>query len=50
MGDADAPAQVVEQMKADLGEPDIVVNNVGGSMGTSDVINSSMEDFAMVST
>ena len=48
MGDADAPAQAVEQMKADLGEPDIVVNNVGGSMGTSDVINSSVEDFAMV--
>ncbi len=48
MGDADAPAQVVDQMKADMGEPDIVVNNVGGSMGTSDVINSSVEDFAMV--
>ena len=48
MSDPDAPAQAVKQMKADLGDPDIVVNNVGGSMGTSDVVNSSIEDFEMV--
>ncbi len=48
MGDPDAPTQAVEQMISDLGEPDIVVNNVGGSMGTSDVVNSSLEDFGMV--
>ncbi len=48
MGQADAPETVVQRMTSDLGEPDIVVNNVGGSMGTSDVINSSIEDFAMV--
>lgn len=48
MGDEEAPAEAVSRMSSDLGEPDIVVNNVGGSMGTSDVVGSSLEDFAMV--
>ena len=48
MGDESAPAEAVERMNSDLGAPDIVVNNVGGSMGTSDVIGSSLEDFEMV--
>ena len=48
MGDEAAPAEAVSRMSSDLGEPDIVVNNVGGSMGTSDVIGSSIEDFELV--
>ena len=48
MGDQDAPGQAVDRMKSDLGDPDIIVNNVGGSMGTSDVVNSSLGDFEMV--
>ncbi len=48
MGDPDAPGEAVSRVKSDLGDPDIVVNNVGGSMGTSDVVNSSLEDFGMV--
>ncbi len=48
MSDEEAPAEAVSRMRSDVGEPDIVVNNVGGSMGTSDVIGSSLEDFAMV--
>ena len=31
-----------------MGQPDILVNNVGGSMGTSDVVASSIDDFNMV--
>lgn len=48
MGEPDAPAQVFDAVRADLREPDILVNNVGGSMGTSDVVGSSLEDFGMV--
>ncbi len=48
MGDPEAPGEAVQRMQSDLGSPDIVVNNVGGSMGTSDVVNSSLEDFEMV--
>ena len=48
MGEPDAPAEVVAKLADDLGKPDIVVNNVGGSMGTSDVVGSSLEDFSMV--
>ena len=48
MGEEDAPTDVIQSLKDELGEPDILVNNVGGSMGTSDVVNSSLDDFNMV--
>ena len=48
MGDESAPAEVVAKLQDDLGAPDILVNNVGGSMGTSDVVASSLDDFNMV--
>ncbi len=48
MGEEAASCEAVKRMKSDLGEPDILVNNVGGSMGTSDVVNSSLDDFKMV--
>ena len=37
-----------ESVTKDNGEIDILINNVGGSLGTSDLINSSMDDFTNV--
>lgn len=48
MGDESAPAELFDKVMNDLGQPDILVNNVGGSMGTSDVVASSIDDFNMV--
>lgn len=48
LGKPDAAEKLVEAVRSEIGEPDIVVNNVGGSMGTSDLLNSSVEDFQAV--
>ena len=48
MGDERAPAELFDKVTNDMGQPDILVNNVGGSMGTSDVVASSIDDFNMV--
>ena len=48
MGDESAPAELFDKVMNDMGQPDILVNNVGGSMGTSDVVASSIDDFNMV--
>ncbi|MGB1749060.1 MAG: SDR family NAD(P)-dependent oxidoreductase, partial [Dehalococcoidia bacterium] len=36
------------KVEAELGSIDILVNNVGGSLGTSDLVASSLDDFHMV--
>ena len=48
LGDDAAAQALFERATADLGSIDILVNNVGGSMGTSDVLKSSVEDFQKV--
>lgn len=48
MGDPKAPAVAVAEVERSLGHIDILVNNVGGSLGTSGVLESSEEDFARV--
>ena len=48
LGDESGAAALVKQTEAELGPIDILVNNVGGSLGTSDLVNSSIEDFQMV--
>ncbi len=48
LGQPDTAEQLIERVSSDLGQVDILVNNVGGSMGTSDLLNSSMEDFQAV--
>ena len=48
LGNADAAAALMATVTGDLGQVDILVNNVGGSMGTSDILASSIEDFQAV--
>lgn len=48
LGEPEAAEKLISSVQAGLGEVDILVNNVGGSMGTSDIINSSIEDFQKV--
>jgi 3-oxoacyl-[acyl-carrier protein] reductase len=48
LGDESGAAELVAKTEAELGPIDILVNNVGGSMGTSDLVNSSLDDFHMV--
>ena len=48
MGDERAPSELFDKITNDMGQPDILVNNVGGSMGTSDVVASAIDDFNMV--
>jgi 3-oxoacyl-[acyl-carrier protein] reductase len=43
-----APARLVRGVESALGPIDILVNNVGGSLGTSDVLKSSEADFQKV--
>jgi 3-oxoacyl-[acyl-carrier protein] reductase len=40
--------RLAEMVRSTLGPIDILVNNVGGSLGTSDLLASSMDDFALV--
>jgi len=46
--DPSAPESALSTVEAKLGPVDILVNNVGGSLGTSDVIRTSIEDFEKV--
>ena len=39
---------LVDKINNDVGDIDILVNNVGGSLGTSDLLNSKIEDFQKV--
>jgi len=48
LGDETETASLSSNVEADLGPIDILVNNVGGSLGTSDLVTSSIEDFHMV--
>ncbi len=48
LGDESGAADLVAKTQAELGPIDILVNNVGGSLGTSDLVNSSLDDFHMV--
>ena len=48
MGKSEAAEAVMEAATRDLGQVDILVNNVGGSMGTSDLLGSSIDDFQAV--
>jgi len=48
LGDESGAAELVAKTEAELGPIDILVNNVGGSLGTSDLVNSSLDDFHMV--
>lgn len=48
LGDESGAADLVAKTEAELGPIDILVNNVGGSMGTSDLVSSSLDDFHMV--
>lgn len=43
-----APARLVAEVESALGPIDILVNNVGGSLGTTDVLKSSEADFQKV--
>jgi 3-oxoacyl-[acyl-carrier protein] reductase len=44
----DGPAKLIEQVEHDFGQVDILVNNVGGSLATRDLLSSSEDDFAKV--
>ncbi len=48
LGDESGAADLVARTEAEIGSIDILVNNVGGSLGTSDLVNSSLDDFHMV--
>jgi len=48
LGDPAAPAALIAGVERELGPIDILVNNVGGSLGTSDLLASSEEDFHRV--
>lgn len=39
---------LIHKIHSDVGKIDILVNNVGGSLGTSDLLNSKIEDFQKV--
>ncbi len=48
LGKPEEAEQLVQATISELGQIDILVNNVGGSMGTSDLLNSSIDDFQAV--
>lgn len=48
LADKAAPAKLLADVERDLGQVDILVNNVGGSLGTGDALSSSEEDFVKV--
>ncbi|MEX0762875.1 MAG: SDR family NAD(P)-dependent oxidoreductase [Dehalococcoidia bacterium] len=48
LGAQEAPAELFANAERDLGQVDILVNNVGGSMGTAGMLDSSEEDIAKV--
>lgn len=48
LGKPEDAERLMSTVTAELGQLDILVNNVGGSMGTSDLLNSSIDDFQAV--
>lgn len=48
LGESDAPETAFARVTSEFGQLDILVNNVGGSLGTSDVLRSSAADFQKV--
>ena len=48
LGDEAGAAGLASAVETELGPVEILVNNVGGSLGTSDLVSSSLEDFHMV--
>jgi 3-oxoacyl-[acyl-carrier protein] reductase len=48
LGDESGTAALTASVTEDLGPIEILVNNVGGSLGTSDLVTSSLDDFHMV--
>ena len=48
LSDRAAPAKLLTDVERDFGQLDILVNNVGGSMGTKDTLSASEEDFARI--
>ena len=48
MSEEGAPANAFDRVSAELGQVDILVNNVGGSLGTAGVLDSTEEDFKRV--
>ena len=48
LADESGAVDLATKVEADLGPIGILVNNVGGSLGTSDLVNSSLDDFHMV--
>ena len=45
LGDENESAHLTSKVESDLGPIEILVNNVGGSLGTSDLVDSSLKDF-----
>ncbi len=48
MAEEGAPGKAFDRVVSELGQIDILVNNVGGSLGTAGVLDSSEEDFKRV--
>ena len=48
LGQEETAADLFKEVEAALGHIDILVNNVGGSLGTSDLVKSSVDDFQKV--
>ena len=48
MAEDGAPASAFDRVSNDLGQIDILVNNVGGSLGTAGVLDSTEDDFKRV--
>jgi 3-oxoacyl-[acyl-carrier protein] reductase len=48
LSDPDAPREAISEVRDTLGPIDILVNNVGGSLGTAGVLDSSEDDFRRV--
>ncbi|MEE2842554.1 MAG: SDR family NAD(P)-dependent oxidoreductase, partial [Chloroflexota bacterium] len=48
LSDTSEADELVSKVEMDLGPIEILVNNVGGSLGTKDLVNSSLEEFHVV--
>ena len=48
VADKPAPARLLADIERDFGRLDILVNNVGGSMGTKDTVAATEEDFVKI--
>ena len=50
LGDENESAHLTSKVESDLGPIEILVNNGGGSLGTADLVDSSLKDFHDVRT